>query len=178
LFAGTVLYSHACTLQEALLSNQDAAEPDALAAYGGGSKAGGGGRGAAEQHVQSTFAHAAQYIALAYAMQPGKQVYSDSLAAVQRLLPLPHLRVGPLLAAHPDSADGPREEWVACWFGLGPDVLAAMRPPAAHAGQGGLLATPPRISCRLEDITDARLAADPSLPAGTAFWLSLHSRPR
>ena len=49
---------------------------------------------AAEQAVRATFAHAGQYIALAYILQPSKAVYADSLAAVQRLLPLPFLRLG------------------------------------------------------------------------------------
>lgn len=51
---------------------------------------------AAEQAIRATFAHAGQYIALAFVLQPAKAVYADSLAAVQRLLPLPCLRAGEL----------------------------------------------------------------------------------
>ena len=194
--AGTVLYSHACSLQEELLASQEAAE---AAAGGGGQRggssmgmgspvmaaaaaaaaaAGSSGRGAAERAIQATFGHAAQYIALAYAMQPDKQVYGDSLAAVQRLLPLPYLRAGPLLAAHPDTAGGPEERWVACWFGLGLQGMAAVRPPAAYAAHGGLPAAPPPVAFQLADVADARLAADPSLPVGAAIWLGLGSQPR
>jgi len=110
----------------------------------------------------------------------GKQVYSDSLAAVQRLLPLPHLRAGPLWAVRPSTEGTPAEEWVTCWFGLGSDRLSAVRPPAALAGQAGLPpnAAPPAIGFDLADVADVRLAADPSLPAGGAFWLGLHSNPR
>lgn len=190
---GTVLYSHACTLQEELLAGQE--QQEAAAAAGAarssslgvgsplaGEASGHGGRGAAERAVQATFAYAAQYIALAYAMQPSKQVYVDSLLAVQRLLPLPHLRAGPLLAVHPDGEGTPDERWVQCWFGLGPDGLAAVRPPAAHAASGGhggpLAKAPPPIRYDLADVSDARLAADPSLPRGAAFWLGLCSNPR
>ncbi|EFN55727.1 hypothetical protein CHLNCDRAFT_134051 [Chlorella variabilis] len=194
--ACTVLYSHACSLQEELLASQEAAE---AAAGGGGQRggssmgmgspvmaaaaaaaaaAGSSGRGAAERAIQATFGHAAQYIALAYAMQPDKQVYGDSLAAVQRLLPLPYLRAGPLLAAHPDTAGGPEERWVACWFGLGLQGMAAVRPPAAYAAHGGLPAAPPPVAFQLADVADARLAADPSLPVGAAIWLGLGSQPR
>lgn len=120
-----------------------------------------------------------RYIALAYAMQPSKQVYADSLAAVQRLLPLPWLRSGPLLATHPASAGTPGEQWVSSWFGLDTTSLAAVRPPAAAALAGaGLPAAPVPISYELADVTDVRLCCDPSLPAGAAFWLGLHSQPR
>ncbi len=71
---GTVLYAHACALQEALLASQEQAEAaqQAGAASGGGRPAGAGlssptagGRGkgqqlASERAIQSTFAHAAQ----------------------------------------------------------------------------------------------------------------------
>ncbi len=208
--AGTVLYSHACSLQEALLASQEAAEAAAGTASGGqrgagsspgtplaaAATAGGGDRAASERAIQATFAHAAQYIVLAYAMQPGKRVYADSLAAVQRLLPLPFLRSGPLLAVHPGTEGSPREEWVNCWFGLDSVRMAAVRPPAAlaaaaaahhHASSSGssgaagaahLAAAPPAIALELADVADARLAADPSLPAGAALWVSLHSKPR
>ncbi|KAI3425968.1 hypothetical protein D9Q98_007936 [Chlorella vulgaris] len=194
---GTVLYSHACSLQEALLAGQEEQEAAAAAAssslsgrhsssLGPGSSAaaaalGSSGRGAAERAIQATFAHAAQYIALAYAMEPGKGVYGDSLAAVQRLLPLPHLRAGCLLAVHPDTECSPSEQWVPCWFGLGLEGLQAARPPAAYAGSAahsGMPAAPLPIRYELADVADARLAADPSLPAGAAIWLGLRSSPR
>lgn len=208
--AGTVLYSHACSLQEALLASQEAAEAATGAASGAqrgagpspgtplaaAATAGGGDRAASERAIQATFAHAAQYIVLAYAMQPGKRVYADSLAAVQRLLPLPFLRSGPLLAVRPGTEGSPREEWVNCWFGLDSARMAAVRPPAAlaaaaaahppasssgssgTAGAAHLAAAPPAIALELADVADARLAADPSLPAGAALWVSLHSKPR
>jgi len=83
-----VLYSHACSLQEALLASQEAAEMAAAVALASGASSGvqrtsslgvgsavaavaGGGRAASERAIQATFAHAAQYIVLAYAMQPG-----------------------------------------------------------------------------------------------------------
>lgn len=198
-----MLYSHACSLQEALLASQEAAEAAAGARRSSRSAPGSppaasasaSERAASERAIQATFAHAAQYIVLAFAMQPGKQVYADSLAAVQRLLPLPHLRSGPLLAVRLGTEGSPQEEWVACWFGLDSQRMIAVRPPAALAaaaaaasqpagGSGGaagpahLAATPPSICVELADVADARLAADPSLPAGAALWVSLHSKPR
>lgn len=121
---------------------------------------------------------AARYISLAYAMQPGKQVYADSLSAVQRLLPLPWLRSGPLLAVHPQTAGTPGEQWVTCWFGLDHHGLQAVRPPTAFAGQHGLPSAPLPIGYELADVADARRVNDPSLPAGTALWIGLNSQPR
>lgn len=151
---GTVLYGHACSLQEALLAGQEAAEAAALAALAARSRAGmpqtprtprtprSTAAVARERAIAATFAHAAQYIALAAAQQPGKQVYSDSLAAVQRLLPLPFLRAGPLMAVHPDTAGTPAERWSPAWFGLDSERLAAARPPAALAGQAAAAGLP------------------------------------
>ena len=53
---------------------------------------------------QQTFALAAQYIILAHALQPSKEVYKKSLHVIRPLLPLPHLRAGFLTASKPDSA--------------------------------------------------------------------------
>lgn len=137
--AGTVLYAHACALQEELLASHEAAEVRCVLlphpaprssvrlaclkaqqrlahnhgfkhrqllliilslsacrpqAQGAGAAQLSAAQAAAEQSVRSTFAHAGQYIALACVLQPGKPVYADSLAAVQRLLPLPFLRSG------------------------------------------------------------------------------------
>lgn len=120
----------------------------------------------------------ARYISLAYAMQPSKQVYADSLSAVQRLLPMPWLRSGPLLAVHPQTAGTPGEQWVPCWFGLDHHGLQAVRPPTAFAGQHGLPSAPLPIGYELADVADARRVNDPSLPAGAPFWLGLRSKPR
>eukprot|EP00887_Chlorella_sp_A99_P008101 scaffold12.g8101.t1 len=177
---GTVAYAQACTQQEDLLSSGSGGAAEAP-----GPHAGGGGASprtsaahasTAERLLKASFAHAAQYIALAYAMQPSKVVYANSLAAVQRLLPLPHLRAGPLLA--PAAADGPEEHWVAAWFALDGGGLRAVRPPAVEAGGGGSPATTPPLGLAwpLGSITDARACADPSLPRGAGLWLGLAGR--
>ena len=57
-----------------------------------------------EEASERMFALAAQYIVLAFALQPGKEVYRRSLGVVRELLPLPAMRAGALLAADPASA--------------------------------------------------------------------------
>lgn len=70
--------------------------------------------------AQATFAEAAQYIVLAHAMQPTKDVYRNSLRLVQPLLPLPQLRTGFLLtkAASADQHSCSERyvpwEWIHC----------------------------------------------------------------
>ena len=53
---------------------------------------------AGEAVAQQLFGLAAQYILLAHALQPGKEVYKKSLHVIRPLLPLPLLRSGPLTA--------------------------------------------------------------------------------
>lgn len=47
-----------------------------------------------EAVAQQLFGLAAQYILLAHALQPGKEVYQKSLNVIKPLLPLPFLRSG------------------------------------------------------------------------------------
>ncbi len=53
--------------------------------------------------MAQTFRLAAQYIALSFALQPGRDVYARSLKVVRPLLPGGHLRGGFLTAVHPDT---------------------------------------------------------------------------
>lgn len=53
--------------------------------------------------VQSLFQMAAQYVCLAFALEPFKEVYQRSLDVVRAQLPLPFLRSGYLLSVRPDT---------------------------------------------------------------------------
>lgn len=63
-----------------------------------------------EAVAQQLFGLAAQYILLAHALQPSKEVYKKSLHVIKPLLPLPHLRAGLLTAMKPQDAELCREE--------------------------------------------------------------------
>ena len=175
------------------------------------------------------FRLAAQYIALAAALQPGKEVYRRSLGVVRELLPRPALRAGALLAADPAAAGTcherrapaarpPAEARPARALGraatparppaggsaaglwptrmaCAPRTSAAARPRPPPARRRGTGARPPgRADCRvlprrapdaararrrvrLGDVAAVKACHDPSLPAGHAFWVALHSRP-
>ena len=62
-----------------------------------------------EAGIAQLFALAVQYIALAAALQPDKEVYQASLGVVHALLPLPYLRAGLLRAADPETASSHAE---------------------------------------------------------------------
>jgi len=162
------------------------------------------------------FRLAAQYIALAAALQPGKEVYRRSLGVVRELLPRPALRAGALLAADPAAAGTcherrapaarpPAEARPARALGR---AATPARPPAGGSAAGlwpTRMACAPRTSAaarrppgraygralprrapdaararrrvRLGDVAAVKACHDPSLPAGHAFWVALHSRP-
>ena len=79
--------------------------------------------------VQSLFQRAAQYVCLAFALEPFKEVYRRSLAVVRAQLPLPFLRSGYLLAVRPDSAGKAKEAWVRNWFVLNEAFLTEVEAP-------------------------------------------------
>lgn len=75
-------------------------------------------RGAREAAARAALAGAAQYICLAHALSPGKEVYRKSLAVVRTMLPLPFLRAGYLTAPRARSLGGVTETHRREWFVL------------------------------------------------------------
>jgi hypothetical protein len=133
---------------------------------------------AAEKAVRNAFAHAGQYIALAYSLRPDRPVYGESLSAIQRLLPLPYVRCGPLLHPITTDDDGIGEVWVKSWFAIDAKGFRKVRPPVGEQQQGGRgehqqqqQQQHNQILLSFDDITDAQVCADPSLPSGYALWI-------
>lgn len=99
---GTIFYTHACTarsqLQKSQMDNRQLTPDDnalisALCILIGGEKSGG-------EAIDTMLQAAGCYITLAFALQPGKEVYQQSLRVVHmmRMLPKPYLRIGYLKA--------------------------------------------------------------------------------
>lgn len=157
---GTILYSQSCSLQAELLGR-------------GSSLAGDLSQN--ERTVRTAFAHAAQYIAIAYCLRPDRDVYAESLAAIQRLLPLPYLRMGPLMAAAAigtaDKEYGIGEVWCKTWLALDFRGLRSVRAPAGEEASQGA-----EIAILSSEIIDARVCNDPSLPEGHQVWIGTKSR--
>lgn len=179
---GTVFYTFACAVQSEQGQPRDAP-----------SRA---GRDAA---ARALFATAAQYIALAAALQPGKEIYRKSLSVVRQMLPLPFLRAGYLSAPLRRSLGGLGEVYRREWFVLDHASLRA----ASHmestlsAASAGVLAQQQQqqqqrgakaaaaaaaaeedpLVLELSDVITARRCSDPSLPEGEALWVCLASRP-
>lgn len=68
--------------------------------------------------VRTLLAGAAQYICLAHALQPSKDIYRKSLAVVRQMLPLPFLRAGFLTAPRARSIGSVTETYRRDWFVL------------------------------------------------------------
>ncbi|KAK9826480.1 hypothetical protein WJX81_003553 [Elliptochloris bilobata] len=160
---GTVVYAHAGALAApGALSPQLSQDPGAAAAAA-----------ADEEASERMFRLAAQYIVLAFALQPGKEVYRRSLGVVSELLPRPALCAGALLAADPASAGTCHERWERCWFVADQDGFRS----ADRGAQGQPAQAPPRHKVALGEVAAVKAVHDPSLPDGHAFWVALASHP-
>jgi hypothetical protein len=127
-----------------------------------------------EKKVRSSFAHAASYIMLAYALQPGVKIFEESVFAVQRLLPLPYIRTGLLLVAAPGTASSPEEKWIPAWFALDGHSLLSIRPPPAEAARiQGMI---PNIAVEVMDVGSVNICRDPSLPRGWPIFIGIKGR--
>mmetsp|Transcript_40188 Transcript_40188/g.113797 ORF Transcript_40188/g.113797 Transcript_40188/m.113797 type:complete len:590 (-) Transcript_40188:103-1872(-) len=102
---GTVYYSHAAALGHHQWPSSD------------------GPLQMPDSSVQSLFQMAAQYVCLAFAMEPFKEVYQRSLSVVRSQLPLPFLRSGHLMLALPDTVGTIQETWIRNWFVLNESSL-------------------------------------------------------
>ncbi|KAG2490140.1 hypothetical protein HYH03_011445 [Edaphochlamys debaryana] len=180
---GTVLYTYACAVQADLTAQLKAgrlASSDPATTRE---------RHARETRVRSLFTAAAQYICLAAALQPSRDIYRRSLAVVKPMLPLPFLRAGYLTAPLEAGLGGPGETWRREWFVLDQGSLrsaSAMESSLSSATSGGGAAIPTLkighavgespLVVPLDAILSVRRVFDPSLPEGEALWLHL-SRP-
>ena len=75
-------------------------------------------RQAKDISVRTLLAVAAQYICLAHALQPAKEIYRKSLGVVRQMLPLPFLRAGFLTAPRSRSIGTVTETYRRDWFVL------------------------------------------------------------
>ncbi|KAG2425640.1 hypothetical protein HXX76_013485 [Chlamydomonas incerta] len=181
---GTVLYSYACAVQAELAAQLKAGRLTSQDAETSRE------RHARETRVRALFTAAAQYICLAAALQPSRDIYRRSLAVVKPMLPLPFLRAGYLTAPVEHTLGGPGETWRREWFVLDHVSLrsasaleSSLSSAASGAGLGGGGGVPTLkighavnevpLVVPLEAIVSVRRCYDPSLPEGEALWLQL-----
>ncbi|PNW78669.1 hypothetical protein CHLRE_09g387550v5 [Chlamydomonas reinhardtii] len=182
---GTVLYSYACAVQAELAAQLKAGRLTSQDAETSRE------RHARETRVRALFTAAAQYICLAAALQPSRDIYRRSLAVVKPMLPLPFLRAGYLTAPVEHTLGGPAEAWRREWFVLDhmslrsasalESSLSSAASGAGGLGSGGAVPTlkighavnEVPLVVPLEAIISVRRCYDPSLPEGEALWLQL-----
>ena len=95
---GTVFYTHASTIRNQLRRSQAGNVVSAIADGTPALHALVGSEIGAPEAVDSMMGKAAQFIIMAWALQPNKDVYVQSVRVVQAMLPKPFLRVGYLKA--------------------------------------------------------------------------------
>ncbi|KAF8072959.1 HLB1 [Scenedesmus sp. PABB004] len=150
-------------------------------------------RGAREHAVRGLLAGAAQYIALAHALAPARDIYRKSLSVVRAMLPLPFLRAGHLSAPRARSIGTVTETWRRDWFVLdqhslrqassmetslstaGAGVPSASQQRAGGGGGGGGDDEP--LVLPLRELLAVRRCAEPSLPEGGGIWVSTAASP-
>jgi hypothetical protein len=96
-------------------------------------------RQARDLAVRTMLAVAAQYICLAHALQPARDIYRKSLSVVRQMLPLPFLRAGYLTAPRARSIGTVTETYRRDWFVLDQKSLrqaSSMECSLSTAGAG------------------------------------------
>ncbi|GMH38506.1 hypothetical protein BSKO_06390 [Bryopsis sp. KO-2023] len=180
---GTIFYSHACILRTQLQKSQpneyQSSEGALLPIFSllvGGEKA-------TSEAVDIMMRTAAQYIVLAYALQPAKEVYQQSLRVVQNMhtLPKPYLAAGYLKAPSLSTRNDTSKTWEKLLFVLDHTIMRS-NPSTQHAGRGGVQETTETsnetYNIPLSDIVSAVRCVELSLPEGEAFWLQTKTTPQ
>eukprot|EP00879_Flechtneria_rotunda_P021099 GHRR01022228.1.p1 GENE.GHRR01022228.1~~GHRR01022228.1.p1 ORF type:complete len:452 (+),score=168.60 GHRR01022228.1:388-1743(+) len=156
-----------------------------------------------DHSVRTLLAVAAQYICLAHALQPSKDIYRKSLSVVRQMLPLPFLRAGYLTAPRATSLGSVTETYRRGWFVLdhkslrqassmetslstaAAGVLTTQQrgpagSPAVAAGAAGSQAAAAEnepLVLPLDQLLAVRSCAEPSLPEGGGIWISTQAIP-
>lgn len=96
-------------------------------------------RASRDLSVRTLLAIAAEYICLAHALQPSKDIYKKSLSVVRQMLPLPFLRAGYFTAPRAKSIGSVTETYRRDWFVLDHKSLrqaSSMETSLSTAGAG------------------------------------------
>lgn len=177
---GTVLYSYATELQSEVELSRDTSIDASSSGQAplGGQHHRQGAMEKAKAYVDMTFQLAAQYITLAQALQPAKEVYRKSMQVLRHMLPLPALRSGYLRVPAPDFGNWDPtksrwtvyEKWHKYLFVLDGSGLRSVAGTHQQPGEEA------RVNILASDMRGAKTADDPSLKHGAALWLQLTNK--
>jgi hypothetical protein len=182
---GTVYYTLACAAQQQQQQQQRQQQQQQQQSAEA--------RGRRDAALRALYAAAGQYICLAHALRPQREVYRRSLGIVRQMLPLPFLRAGYLGVAWAagggdDGGGGGAHPHRRRWFVLDhaslhvaeDDSLAAGGADGSGSGGnvlggGGASASAPPLAVALSDVRGGGVwrCADPSLAPGEALWVGI-----
>ncbi|KAK4842925.1 hypothetical protein QYF36_001672 [Acer negundo] len=137
----------------------------------------GGTLNAKEVSPNELYSQSAIYIAVAHALKPSYSVYSSALRLVRSMLPLPHLKVGYLMAAPVGSLVAPHSDWKRSQFVLNHEGLQQVikveqkQAPGSLSGRSGEFGDKKAIRVDVPDIVSVSACADLTLPPGAGLCI-------
>ncbi|KAK3228159.1 hypothetical protein Dsin_008021 [Dipteronia sinensis] len=137
----------------------------------------GGTLNAKEVSPNELYSQSAIYIAVAHALKPSYSVYSSALRLVRTMLPLPHLKVGYLMAAPVGSLVAPHSDWKRSQFVLNHEGLQQVskveqkQAPGSLSGRSGEFGDKKAIRVDVPDIVSVSACADLTLPPGAGLCI-------
>ncbi|KAK7344103.1 hypothetical protein VNO77_13368 [Canavalia gladiata] len=139
----------------------------------------GGAVGAQEVSPNELYSQSAIYIAAAHALKPNYSVYSSALRLVRSMLPLPHLKVGYLIAPPVGTTIAPHNDWKRSEFLLDHEKLQQIpkgeqrQAPQNLSGRSVDAANGDKKTIKVDiaDIVSVSACADLTLPPGAGLCI-------
>ncbi|KAG7956158.1 hypothetical protein I3843_11G111200 [Carya illinoinensis] len=145
----------------------------------------GGSDNAKEVSPNELYSQSAIYIAAAHALKPNYSVYSSALRLVRSMLPLPHLKVGYLMAPPVGKPVAPHNDWKRSQFVLNHEGLLQVNKveqeqvPQSLSGNTGDIVNNDKRGIRIDvpDIISVSACADLTLPPGAGLCIDTINGP-
>lgn len=135
-----------------------------------------------------SWSHAAQYIAMSYALDPSSEIFRRALVSVHQFLPLPYIRCSKMVHIFDESFESnSQQRWVVAGltidaFHLRTVQLSSIDVKAIHETRGsenrmhGSTHAPP-LTVDVADVASYCLCCDPWIPFGSGLHVRLKSKP-
>lgn len=135
-----------------------------------------------------SWSHAAQYIAMSYALDPSSEIFCRALVSVHQFLPLPYVRCSKMVHIFDECPQSnSQQQWVVAGLTIDAfhlrsvqissiDVKAIHETRGSDSGIQGSTHAPP-LMIDVASIASYCLCHDPWIPFGTGLHIRLKSKP-